>query len=264
MNKTFSVSLFLLVFSMKSFAGWMFVEKKSNPQGMTTFDTIIVQNNKMRSGGKEATYIYDLDAQRITVMNNFYKTFWTGTPEAYRTGVIAGLKEQMEVIVNKLPKDKQPPARKRLEAIMDEMQNPNPKNSGPDAVSVKKIIDKITVMNYNTQRYELWMEGKKKLSVWVSEKILINNDFNLVKFNTLIKRLMSTNAKLSIKSSSQYIDVLKKGYPLKTVEYLGNKEISGEVVLAKKAVYSNALFTPGAGFKMVALDVLIKSMKIKG
>jgi len=264
MNKVFFVSIFLLTFSLKSFAGWMFIEKKSNPQGMTTFDTIIVQNNKMRSGGKEGTYIYDLDAQRITVMNNFYKTYWTGTPEAYRTGVIAGLKEQMEVIVNKMPKDKQAAARKRLEGIMNEMANPSPKNTSADAVSVKKIMDKIMVLNYNTQRYELWMEGKKKLSVWVSEKIQINSDFNLAKFNALMQRLMSNNAKLSIKTSSQYIDVLKKGYPLKTVEYLGTKEISGEVVFAKKANYPATLFAPGAGFKMVALDALIKSMKVKG
>ncbi len=256
--------LVLSMFSVKSFAGWMFIEKKSNPQGMTTFDTIVVQNNKMRSGGKEATYIYDLDAQRITVMNNFYKTYWTGTPEAYRSGVIAGLKEQMEVIVNKMPKDKQAAARKRLEGIMESMENPSEKSTGQNAVSVKKIIDKIIVLNYNTQRYELWIEGKKKLSVWVSEKILINGDFNLTKFNALMQRLMSSNAKLSIKSSSQYIDVLKKGYPLKTIEYMGNKEISGEVVFAKKANYPVTLFSPSAGFKLVALDVLIKSMKIKG
>lgn len=263
--KKISFALFVLsMFSVKAFAGWMFIEKKSNPQGMTTFDTILVQNNKMRSGGKEGTYVYDLDAQRITVMNNFYKTYWTGTPEAYRAGVLAGLKDQMEVIVNKLPKDKQLAARKRLEGIMESMANPTPNNTSPDAVAVKKIIDKIMVLNYNTQRYEFWMEGKKKLAVWVTEKILINSDFNLVKFSALMQKLMSNNAKLSIKSSSQYIEVLKKGYPLKTIEYMGDKEVSGEVVFAQKANYPVALFSPAAGFKMVTLDVLIKSMKIKG
>lgn len=263
MKKSIILTLFLF-FVAQSFAGWMFVEKKSNPQGMTTYDTVYVQSNKMRSGSKEATYIYDLDAQKITVINNFYKTYWTGTPEAYKQGVIAGLKEQMEVIVNRLPKEKQAAARKRLEDMLAEMQKPTNTVTTASQVVVKKIIDKITVLGYNTQRYELWIEGKKKLSVWTSEKILINNDFNLAKFSALMQRLMSNNPKLAIKSSAQYIDVLKKGYPLKTIEHQGNGDIVGEVVVAKKSNYPASIFTPSPGCKMVALDVLIKSMKIKG
>lgn len=257
--------LLLVVFGMNQlFAGWMFIEKKSNPQGLTSFDTIVVQNNKMRSGSKEATYIYDLDAQKITVMNNFYRTYWTGTPDQYREGVLIGLKEQIELIVTRLPKEKQVESRAKLEGIMQEMQNPTAGKSAGIAVDVKKIIDKIMVLGYNTQRYEFWIEGKKKLSIWVSEKILINNDFNLVKFGQLMQRLMSNNPKLAIKSSAQYIDVLKKGYPLKTIEYLGGGEIASELVFAKKGNYSNSLFAPSSQFKIVPLATLIKSMKIKG
>ncbi|MEI6347022.1 MAG: DUF4412 domain-containing protein [Bacteroidota bacterium] len=263
--KKASFSLFIIfIFSLKSFAGWMFIEKKTNSQGLTTNDTIVVQNNKMRSGGKEATYIYDLDLQKVTVMNNFYKTYWTGSPEAYREGVIAGLKEQMEVIVNRLPKEKQAAARSRLEGIMSAMSAPKESAPKKEVVDVKKIIDKIMVLGYNTQRYELWMEGKKKISIWISEKILINSDFNLDKFNQLMQRLMSNNPKLAIKSSSEYIAILRKGYPLKSTEYLGNGEVKSEVVYANKQNYAPVLFSPGPSFKAVPLDVLIKSMKIKG
>lgn len=255
---------FVLLLGANAYAGWIFVEKKTNSKGMTTFDTIVVQNNKMRSGSKEATYIYDLNAQRITVMNNFYKTYWSGTPEAYKNGVIEGLKAQMEVIVNKLPKDKQGAARQRLEGVLAGMQNPDQLNTKESPVTVKKVIDKITVLGYNTQRYELWIEGKKKLAVWISEKISIQNDFNLLKFNLLMQKLMANNPKLSIKSSSEYIDVLKKGYPLKTIEYQGNGEVNGEVVMAKKANFPSSVFAPDASYKMVTLSVLIKSMKIKG
>lgn len=263
MKKT--LLLFALIFLVNHlFAGWLFIEKKTNPQGLTTFDTIVVQNNKMRSGSKEATYIYDLDNRKITVMNNFFKTYWCGSPEQYREGVINGLKEQMELIVSKLPKEKQAASKAKLEAIVQEMQNPNPQKSPEIAVDVKKIIDKISVLGYNTQRHEFWIEGKKKLSVWISERILINNDFNLEKFNQLMKQMMSNNPKLAIKSSSKYIDVLKKGYPLKSIEYLGNGEVASELIVAQKGNFSNSLFLPSAVFKAVSLPTLIKSMKIKG
>jgi hypothetical protein len=231
---------------------------------MVSYDTIIVQNNKMRSGSKEGTYIYDLDLNKITVLNNFYKTYWSGTPEAYREGVIAGLKEQIDVIVNRMPKEKQAAARKRLEDMMGAFSNPSPNSTQKDVIDVKKIIDKIIVLGFNSQRYELWLEGKKKIAIWTSEKILINADFNIDKFKALMQKLMSNNARLAIKSSSEYISILKKGYPLKTIEFQGNGDITGEVVYAKKVNFSPSIFQPNSEFKPVPLDVLTKSMKIKG
>ncbi|MDD2411630.1 MAG: DUF4412 domain-containing protein [Bacteroidales bacterium] len=254
------ISLFSIPTSV--FAGWVIVEQKSSPQGIITHDTISVQNNKMRSGGKEATYIYDLNKNEITVINNFYKTYWTGTVEQYRAGLIAGIKVEIDAMVSKMPKDKQEAARSQFESMLKvfESQDGNPKKN-ENKVSTKKIIDRTQVLGYNTQRHEFYLNGEKKLTTWISEKINISNDFDLDKFSAFMNKMMNNNAQLSIKSTPEYTKMMKQGYPLKTIEYVGSKEVVGEVLSAKKQNLPDAHFKPNPSFKAITIEELVRSIR---
>jgi len=254
------MSLFSIPTSV--FAGWVIVEQKSSPQGIITHDTISVQNNKMRSGGKEATYIYDLNKNEITVINNFYKTYWTGTVEQYRAGLIAGIKVEIDAMVSKMPKDKQEAARSQFESMLKvfESQDGNPKKN-ENKVSTKKIIDRTQVLGYNTQRHEFYLNGEKKLTTWISEKINISNDFDLDKFSAFMNKMMNNNAQLSIKSTPEYTKMMKQGYPLKTIEYVGSKEVVGEVLSAKKQNLPDAHFKPNPSFKAITIEELVRSIR---
>lgn len=264
-NKAYNLILLclFLVFSSPIFAGWVIVEKKTSPQGLITHDTIYVQNNKMRSGGVEGTYIYDLNKNEITVINNFFKTYWTGTPEEYRKGVINGLKEEIDAMVARLPKEKQESARKQYEAMLIVFDNSDGDTSKDFPVSSKKIVDRTQVMGYDTQRYDIFMKGEKKITIWVSDKVNISKDFDIDKFGAFMRKMMNNNAKLSIKSSVEYTNLMKKGYPLKTIEYVGKNEIKGEVVSANNIKLSENLFKPSPGFRAITLEELIKSMRPK-
>ncbi len=256
------IGLFFLSFT-PLFAGWVIVEKKTTPQGLITHDTIYVQNNKMRSGGAEGTYIYDLNKNEITVINNFFKTYWTGTPEEYRTGIIKGLKEEIDAMVSRLPKDKQESARKQYEAMLTVFDNSDGDTSKDFPVSTKKIVDRTQVMGFDTQRYDVFMKGEKKMTIWISEKINISKDFDIDKFGAFMRKMMNNNAKLSIKSSVEYTNLMKKGYPLKTSEYIGKNEIKGEVVSADNIKLNESIFKPSPGFKLITIEELVKSMRPK-
>lgn len=260
--KLFLISI-LFILTTPIFAGWVIVEKKTTPQGLITHDTIYVQSNKMRSGGAEGTYIYDLNKNEITVINNFFKTYWTGTPEAYRTGVINGLKEEIDMMVSRLPKEKQDAARKQYEAMLIVFDNSDGDTSKDFPVSTKKIVDRTQVMGFDTQRYDIFMKGEKKMTIWISDKVNISKDFDIDKFGAFMRKMMNNNAKLSIKSSVEYTSLMKKGYPLRTIEYIGKNEIKGEVVSADNIKLSETLFKPSPGFKLITLEELIKSMRPK-
>lgn len=255
------IVFFTLIISTPAFAGWIIVEKKTTPQGLITFDTISVQNNKMRSGGVEATYIYDLNKNEITVINNFYKTYWTGSPEEYRAGIINGIKNEINVMVSKLPKEKQEAARKQYEALLLVFDSSDGNVNKEDMLSTKKVIERTQVMGFDTQRYDFFMKGEKKMTIWISEKVNISKDFDIDKFSAFMKKMMNNNARLSVKSSVEYTKLLKKGYPLKTIEYVGKKEIVGEVVSADNKNLPEAMFKVTPGFRAITLEELVKSMR---
>lgn len=244
-------------------AGWIIVEKKLTPQGLSTHDTIYVQNNKMRSGGKEASYIYDLNRNRVSIINNFYKTYWTGTPEEYRLGVIEGLKEEIDVMVAKFPKEKQKEARENFEAVLMvfDTNDGNPKPE--DKVSYKKIVDKTKVLGYETQRYDFYLKGEKKITIWVSPKIDISKDLDMDKYTKFMLKMMNNNPNLSIKTAPEYAKLIKNAYPLRTIEYLGSQEIVGEVVLVENKRLPESLFTVNQSFRQLTLPELIRSIRKK-
>lgn len=256
----FIISLFFIPKSV--FAGWVIVEQKTSPQGLIAHDTISIQNNKMRSGGKEATYIYDLNKNEITVINNFFKTYWTGTVDQYRAGLIAGIKVEIEAMVSKMPKEKQEAARAQFESMLKlfESQDGDPKKN-ENIVSTKKIVDRTQILGYNTQRHEFYLNGEKKLTTWISEKVNISNDFDLDKFSAFMNKMMNSNAKLSIKSTPEYTKMMKQGYPLKTIEYVGSKEVVGEVLSAKKQNLPDAHFKPDPSFKAITIEELVRSIR---
>lgn len=256
------LSVVFMIFSISPiFAGWVIVEKKTTPQGLITYDTISVQNNKMRSGGKEATYIYDLNKNEITVINNFYKTYWTGSPEQYRVGIINGIKGEIDAMVARLPKEKQESARKQYEAMLNVFDNSDGNVKKDDVLSTKKIIDRTQVLGYDTQRYDFFMKGEKKMTIWISEKVNISKDFDIAKFAEFMRKMMNNNARLSIKSSVEYTNILKKGYPLKTIEYVGKSEVIGEVVSADNKKLPETMFYVTPGFRAITLEELVKSMR---
>ncbi len=254
------IILFLTPTSL--FAGWVIVEKKTSPQGITTHDTISVQSNKMRSGGKEATYIYDLNTNEITVINNFYKTYWTGTVDQYRAGLIAGIKAEIDAMVSKMPKDRQEAARAQFESMLQlfDANDGNPKKN-ENKVSSKKIADRTQILGYNTQRFEFYLNGEKKLASWISEKVNISKDFDLDKFSAFMNKMMNNNAQLSMKSTPEYTKMMKQGYPLKTIEYVGSNEIVGEVISAKSQNLPDSHFKPAPSFKAITLEELVRSMR---
>jgi hypothetical protein len=254
--------LLFLIFPFSLFAGWVIIEQKTSPQGITTHDTISIQGNKMRSGGKEATYIYDLNKNEITVINNFYKTYWTGSVEQYRAGLIAGIKAEIDVMVAKLPKERQESARAQFESMLMlfDSNDGNPKKN-ENKVSTKKIADRTEILGYSTQRHEFYLNGEKKMTIWISEKVNISKDFDLDKFSALLNKMMNNNAQLSIKSTPEYTKIMKQGYPLKTIEFVGKNEIIGEVISAKNINLPESHFKADPTFKAITIEELVRSMR---
>ena len=164
-------------------------------------------------------------------------------------------------MVARLPKEKQESARKQYEAMLTVFDNSDGNVKKEDVLSTKKIIDRTQVLGYDTQRYDFFMKGDKKMTIWISEKINISKDFDIAKFAEFMRKMMNNNARLSIKSSVEYTNILKKGYPLKTIEYVGKSEVVGEVVSAENKKLAETMFSVTPGFRAITLEELVKSMR---
>ncbi|MGH7909530.1 MAG: DUF4412 domain-containing protein, partial [Thermodesulfobacteriota bacterium] len=136
-------------------------------------------------------------------------------------------------------------------------------------VRIEKTPDKQTMAGYDATKYKIYTDGAVYQEIWISDEVSVYKDIDMNKMNDFQNRVNETLSSLytssggGLESSLEYQRLLEKGYPLKTVQVVGQNKGIIEVVNAKETEIGNSEFEVMKGFRKTTLEEVMKTNAVK-
>ncbi|MEI8203635.1 MAG: DUF4412 domain-containing protein [Bacteroidota bacterium] len=252
--------MFFLMLEQALFAGWVIIQKNTDPKGVVINETIYLQKNILKQVSKNITIIFDVNLQKITLISDEKKVFFTGTTKDFKAEVIKIANVKFQEMIKNASADKKASYEAAFKEQMKAYDSPsNDKNASKVVVKLTKEV--ISVLSFKASKYQVFVNDKLKMDIWLSDKFITNVEFDVGKFLKLSGDL-NLLTKNKYKASEEYIKMMKKGYALKTIEYAskGNTEI--QVVSSVQKNLNAADLGIPAGYKKAALgEILNEQLK---
>lgn len=216
--------LSVLALAPPAHAGWTLQWSMTgfNQKGIRTptqTATESIANDRSRSEQPTMVTITDYGTLRYTLMNPAKQYYWNGPIQDYvresSRNRAAGMQERIGHLLGK--KDPE----KAMEAFMPPPVDPA--KLPPVSVTSSGLREKIA--SYETEKYEVRVDGELFLEIWVAPALNISGDLNV---NRLLEAKRQMSAGVMGKSSApfnavyrsdEYRNLLQKGLPLKEITH---------------------------------------------
>ena len=198
-------------------AGWVIKEVTGNPEyGDQENQNYYIQNNWFKVIESSSVTIFNLENEKMSILLPEKKSYWTGTVDKFWEETQDAMRQQMELALKELPPDQ----REVYKSMMENMGNIAGKNVLEDHknVNVKKTSEKDTIADHSSQKYEVKVDGELIEIVWISEDVDIQEEIDLDKFGQFMKTMRGPSGEWFFETSTEYIDLLKQGYPMRSIE----------------------------------------------
>ncbi len=249
-------TVLLSVFILPAFAGWVITEKSDDGSVTTIYiqDGLIAQS----SIGEDDMTIINVEKGTITLVINQSKSYWEGTPIEFRDGMLAALKNMMAAMP-----DEQKPMMQAMITKMEEKAKNKPQL--PD-VKVNKLGSGPEIAGHSSTIYEVKSNGTLKEKVFLAGDFSISDEISIKDF----RKMMATFGEdMSMESdlgdnyglTNEYIDLISKGYPLKTISVSNGIETTdSEVTKVVKENIPAAKLQAPAGYTKISTTDLVNAM----
>ncbi len=276
-SQKYTTAFFILIFlcfSGRAWSGWVIErmiysvpvnsQESSNQKIKSTF---YFSKNRLKSLQGNSGLIIDYNSNQVFAFNPAKRLYWGGTVNDYINEIkrsVAQSRENIEESLKKMP----PEQKKAIEEEMKkqgirlpgEANQPNSKAK----VKIERTSDKKNISGYDATKYKIYTDGALYQEVWVTEDVDVYKDIDMKKMNEFQSRVNETLSLLysgkdaNVESSSEYRKIFERGYPLRTIQFLGSNQAIIEVVDAKEIEIADNEFEVTDGFSKTALEEVMK------
>jgi len=211
--------LLVLIFASADVkAGWVITEESSDLHGNRAMQTTFIQDNLIRHETMTSIAIIDLNKNLITIIFSQYRLYWSGTIQELKESTLEAYERKMEEMLVGMPES----SRKEFDSIYGELKTQvlDTTLKVPDeAISIVKTDEKEDILGYITTKYNILIDSVLKESVWYIDDIVPYNDINIESMLSFMNQLNAGSGKGSVSQTPEYMNFMKNGMILKSIEY---------------------------------------------
>jgi len=253
------IGIVILIFLLKgvTYGGWVITEESNNGIGNMTLQTTFIQNNVIRYETPTSIVIINLNTKLITMVFSQYRVYWSGTSNELKLSKISIYDMQLEKMLAGLPRREQEDIDSIYGVIRQQMLD-STKNISVEGILIEKTDETQEIFGYSTQKYNILVDSILIESVWHTTEVRPYSNIEIGDMVLFMQQVNQTPGKVSIAQSHGYLDLLKMGMLLKSVEYLpNNNKVETTVTNIREIDLVNDFFLPPSNYAKVSLfDVL--------
>ncbi len=213
------VLVFFLLIPGYSYAGWVIVEDSRDSYGNSLIQTTFIQDNMIRFETPSTIAIIDLNNKIITMIFSQYRVYWSGTTNDLRMNTLAIFDSELEQILIGLPEYK----RKEIDSIYSSIKqqildSTNYTTDERIMVIETDVVD--TLLGYNVVMYNILKDSTIRESFWYTTEVQPYNDIDIGDMISFMNQINQGSRPGSVSNTREYLDLLKNGIMLKSVELL--------------------------------------------
>ncbi len=249
------ITAFLIItfgFVSQGIAGWVFVEDSDGENRIT-----YIQKNRVKLDAPDQAIYMDLNQNRLTILDPERKVYWSGEPQLFESRI----RESQADVEKALTEDFMEAAGGEDEVVKEALADIKQKTSeNAIDVNIQKTDKTEKLAGYDAVKYEIRIDGKLKQEQWISEDMDITGDLDVEKFGEMMRGFQSglgASPETLALSSEAGVSLLKKGWPLKTVDYRTDIDTrTDKTVKVRKGDIESEVFEIPSDYKEISLEEL--------
>ncbi|MBE0639212.1 MAG: DUF4412 domain-containing protein [Bacteroidales bacterium] len=236
-------------------AGWVIQVRYSDSDGNANEETIMIQDNKLRSNGIDGTFIFDLENDWMMVINDTNNTCWQVKISESRESYYLATRKFMDKMLVSLP----PQEREMYRPLFAEMEkmyaNFDPSILDAVKIRIEKTVENEIIAGFNTNKYLVYVDDTLVEQKWLVTDLDLSNDLNLGKMVRSFKEISPiTGEDVMYQFTETYLDLSEKGFEMRSVNKAG--EIT-EVMNIEKKLFDADLFSVPEGFRQISIEEML-------
>ncbi len=256
MKRNALLILMLVVISARVFAGWEITLKETDPDGTINYQTMLIDNNRVKSSDPDGGFIFDVKSGAFIMIDNQGKTYWKGNLSDFREKYYKAMKGAVEQMLANLPPEQQEMYKQMFGDMVEIYAEPDKSRVEALNVNIDDTGETTDIAGYKSTKYLVNVDGNLVEQIWLSDGLDISGDLDLKAMINLMNEIRpNLDDEFLYEYSDAYIDLWEKGFRMKSIDKEG--DIS-EVIKAEKKNIADAEFQPPAGFRQQSIEEMMQ------
>ncbi|MDR0746498.1 MAG: hypothetical protein LBE89_01255 [Helicobacteraceae bacterium] len=221
----------LLLLSAAALNGGWEISEITRYAGNEEFkNEIFIDTGRYKSKSGDETMIIDMNGRKIYFMYESKKRYWGGKAEAVIGDIFKNSVTEMSGDTS----------------LGYTHINEN------STVEIVKTGESITISGFEGIGYQVLVDGELKKEIYIAPKLTANSEIDPKDLSTIMLLLSGVevaSAGVITEISDEYVNLMRQGYPIRTIEYDPSGDpILTEVVKAKQRSFNANEFIPPENF----------------
>ncbi|GHV59120.1 hypothetical protein FACS1894103_1880 [Campylobacterota bacterium] len=222
-------------------AGWVIDEVTRYAGGDEFRSQIFIDRNRYKSQNEDETLIIDMAKDTIYFVYDRDKRYFGGKRAAVFRELRSNLRSEM--------------------AEDDAAQNPNDTIGDEAIIQILKTGEALKQAGFEGEKYQIVMDGELRKEIFVARTLTANSEIDPLKLSKTMLRLSGSDDESVqfVEVSSGYVELMKQGYPIRTIEYdPSGGLILTDVIKAEKRTFKADEFLPPKEYKQMKADEIYR------
>ncbi len=216
--------LLVLTLSLPAYAGWILTGRYIDTDGRVLPQRFFIEHNKFKYEMHDFIYIFDFNNQSLILIDISRLTYCKTTLDAYLAYKRDLMTQRLTELMKSIPEGERSAYREEyMHKVADAGKIPPPTT---DSVTISDTKIDFRMMNYDTDKYTVSLNGLRVEDVWIAPALKMNDDFSWDRYFDFMAALSLREGDLNLMTSEIYRKLLSTGYPLRRIMYtsIGNNE----------------------------------------
>lgn len=254
--------LLLIIASAEVLAGWVITLRESESDGTKYYDTMMIENNMMKSAGHDGSFIFDVNTREFYMIDDGNKTYWKGQLDEFRLNYYNAMKVAVDQMLASLPPEQQEMYRQTFSDMVEIYSQPDEEKIDAVNIEVNKTLETEEIAGYRSVKHEVMVDGELVEELWISDDLNVKNDLDLKAIAELMNEIRpNLDDEYLYEYTDEYMKLWEKGFRMRSIE--DNGDISEVIKVEKKQIGSSEFKAP-EGYTRLSIEEMMKQQMMGG
>jgi len=194
-------------------AGWIITGRYINSEGNTILKRYFIQNNVIKVERYNLIYTCNLQTGSIIIVDPENLVFTKTTLNIYIEKLKANKMSRLAELVNLIPENER--ALYEIKYRQQTKKELTLSDYSNDSLVIRKMADTVKLLGYQTDKYIISENGRKKEEMFFTDEVNISADLDLDTFLQYVYLLEPEDKTVKYRIAKSYSDLVKNGFVIR-------------------------------------------------
>jgi hypothetical protein len=248
--------LLLVTFCVHSYAGWLLTGKNIDSEGKAVPMRIFIEHHRIKIEQPEYIAQFDMKTRRVVLVDPVKLTFYQGSLSEYMDGVKVFKRKALKEATSQMDINQ---ANTYSQTYLNQIDHFfDIPGVAAGSMTIKKTNVVFKMVGWQTEKYEISLEGVLKEQVWIAPGMQAGEGFDWKLYFMFLKTAGLEDQSLSYMNTPEYLDLLSTGFPLRKMVIVNGTQTEFQVNrLEEKTIPDYEFYTPSL-CKELTIDAWLK------